>query len=66
MPAYFRARETSREDEIDGLPLASFSRRAVGFGIDFILISMLRKPAEFLWENYFPHGWERSARRVEY
>jgi hypothetical protein len=37
------------EDELDGLPLATFSRRAVAFGIDFVLISPLRKPAEFVW-----------------
>jgi uncharacterized RDD family membrane protein YckC len=61
MPTYFRARETAREDEIDGLQLATFSRRAAGFGIDFFLVSLLRKPAEFLWENYVPHQWERHT-----
>ncbi|HEY1314008.1 MAG TPA: RDD family protein [Steroidobacteraceae bacterium] len=61
MPTYFRARETAREDAIDGVQLAPFTRRAIGFGIDFVLVSMLRKPAEFLWENYFPHQWERHT-----
>jgi uncharacterized RDD family membrane protein YckC len=59
--AYYRARETAREDEIDGLQLATFSRRAAGFGIDFVLIALLRKPVEFLWENYAPHQWERHT-----
>jgi uncharacterized RDD family membrane protein YckC len=55
---YYRARETAREDELDGLQLASFSRRAVGFGIDFALISLIRKPVEFLWKTYALHQWE--------
>jgi uncharacterized RDD family membrane protein YckC len=56
---YYRARETAREDEIDGLQLATFSRRAAGFGIDFALVSLLRKPVEFLWRNHAPQqlGW---------
>ena len=61
MPKYYRARETAREDEIDGLPLATFSRRAAGFGIDFVLVSLLRKPAEFLWEIYVSHQWQRHT-----
>ncbi len=58
---YFRARETAREEEVDGLQLATFSRRAAGFGIDFVLIASLRKLAEFLWGNYVPHQWERHT-----
>jgi len=58
---YYRARETAREDEIDGLQLATFTRRAAGFGIDFIFISLVRKLVEFLWENYAPHRWERHS-----
>jgi uncharacterized RDD family membrane protein YckC len=56
---YYRARETAREDEIDGLQLAPFSRRAAGFGIDFGLVSLLRKPVEFLWQSHAPQqlGW---------
>jgi len=61
MPTFYRARETAREDEIDGLQLATFSRRAAGFGIDFVLVSLLRKPVEFLWQNYIPHQWERHT-----
>jgi uncharacterized RDD family membrane protein YckC len=58
---YYRARETAREEAIDGMPLATFSRRAAGFAIDFLLVSMLRKPIEFLWENHVPHDWERHT-----
>jgi uncharacterized RDD family membrane protein YckC len=59
MTTYYRARETAREDEIDGLPLATFGRRATGFGIDFFLVMLLRKLTGFLWQNYVPHQWER-------
>jgi uncharacterized RDD family membrane protein YckC len=59
--AYFRARETAREDEIDGQPLAPFSRRAAGFVIDFALISLLRKPAEALWARHAQYEWERHT-----
>jgi uncharacterized RDD family membrane protein YckC len=55
---YYRARETAREDEIDGLQLASFGRRAAGFGIDFVLISILRRTVEFMWKNLASHRWE--------
>jgi uncharacterized RDD family membrane protein YckC len=59
--AYFRARETAREDEIDGQPLAPFRRRAAGFIIDFALISLLRKPAEALWASHAQFEWERHT-----
>lgn len=58
---YYRARETAREDEIDGLQLATFTRRAAGFAIDFALISLLRRPVEFLWGAYAPHQWQRHT-----
>jgi uncharacterized RDD family membrane protein YckC len=55
---YYVARETAREDAIDGLPLASFWQRAAGFSIDFVLISMIRKPAGYIWKIYAPHDWQ--------
>jgi uncharacterized RDD family membrane protein YckC len=58
---YYRARETARENELDGLQLATFSRRAAGFGIDFVLVALLRKPVQFLWERYVPHQWEQHT-----
>jgi uncharacterized RDD family membrane protein YckC len=58
---YYRARETAREDAIDGVPLASFSRRAAGFCIDFLLVSILRKPVEVLWDSRVPYEWERHT-----
>jgi uncharacterized RDD family membrane protein YckC len=34
----FQAHETAREDALNGLPLATFGQRALGFGIDFLLM----------------------------
>jgi uncharacterized RDD family membrane protein YckC len=58
---YYQAHETAREDQLDGLPLAAFHQRAVGFGIDFILVSVLRKLIVFTWQRYLPHAWERHT-----
>jgi uncharacterized RDD family membrane protein YckC len=60
-PGYYHAQETARQDELNGTRLAGFTPRAVGFGIDFILVSILRKPALFLWQTYVPHEWERHT-----
>ena len=59
---YYQAHETARADEVNGLRLAGFGQRAMGFGIDFLLVSLLRQPVEYLWVNYMPHGWERHTR----
>ena len=58
---YYAARETAREDAVNGLPLAGFGQRAAGFCIDFVLISVLRKLGEDLWAIHVPHGWERHT-----
>jgi uncharacterized RDD family membrane protein YckC len=55
------ARETAREDAVNGLPLAGFWQRAAGFSIDFVLVSIVRKLGEYVWKNYVPHGWERHT-----
>lgn len=60
-PGYYHAHETARQDEVDGIRLAGFTRRAIGFGIDFVLVSILRKPTLFLWQTYVPHDWERHT-----
>jgi len=40
----FRAHETHRMDELAGLPLASFRRRALAITIDFAVLLMLKTP----------------------
>ena len=61
-PTFFHAHETARADELDGQPLASFPRRAVGFAIDLLIVALLGKPIEYAWQNYVPHGWEQHTR----
>jgi uncharacterized RDD family membrane protein YckC len=58
---YYRAHETARADEVDGMPLAGFLQRAVGFGVDFFLVHQLQKPVEILWKATIPPAWERHT-----
>lgn len=45
---YFHAHETARYDALDGLPLASFRRRAFALTIDVVLIMVFRIGLAFL------------------
>ena len=38
----FLAHETHRMDELNGLPLATFKRRGIAIGIDFVIIFVLK------------------------
>ena len=60
-PQFYRARETAREDEVDGVRLASFRQRALAFTIDFAIVAMLRKPVEFAWQRLVEHNWEHHT-----
>jgi uncharacterized RDD family membrane protein YckC len=53
----FRAHETHRMDELDGLPLASFRRRSWALLIDFLIVAILRAPFGFLRH----HGSDEAA-----
>jgi uncharacterized RDD family membrane protein YckC len=39
---HFHAHETARFDELSGLPLATFRQRAWAFGIDLVIVAVLR------------------------
>ena len=47
---HFHAHETARTDELDGLPLASFWQRALGFGIDMLLTLAVWVPVVIGWQ----------------
>jgi uncharacterized RDD family membrane protein YckC len=49
---YFHAHETAREEELEGLPLASFGRRVIGYWIDVILLAPLTFLITWLWTRY--------------
>jgi uncharacterized RDD family membrane protein YckC len=59
---YFQAHETSRFDELDGLPLAGFAQRAIGFGIDFAVVVALWIPIEICWLRWISHEWDGNSR----
>jgi uncharacterized RDD family membrane protein YckC len=54
---YFHAHETARLDQLDGLPLASFGQRALGFLIDLVLVVLLWIPIELMWDLLVSHTW---------
>jgi uncharacterized RDD family membrane protein YckC len=49
---YFHAHETAREEELEGLPLAGFGRRVLGYWIDMILMFPLVLFIARLWTRY--------------
>ena len=58
---YFDSHETGRVEELDGLPLASFPQRAVGFIIDFVIVVVLWIPIELLWARFVSHEWDGQS-----
>ena len=49
---YFHAHETAREEELEGLPLAGFGRRVIGYWIDMVLLLPLSLLLAVLWARY--------------
>jgi uncharacterized RDD family membrane protein YckC len=57
---HFRAHETARVDELDGLPLAKFWQRALGFAIDLVLMLCMWAPVVLGWRyvvSHYMHGY---------
>ena len=52
---HFHAHETARIDALDGLPLAGFRRRALGFGIDFLLMLIVWASVTLGWIYFVTH-----------
>ena len=65
---HFHAHETKRYDQLDGLPLASFRRRAYAITIDVLIILILRLPFGHLRtltkEMEHGSGWEHIVGMV--
>jgi uncharacterized RDD family membrane protein YckC len=57
----FHAHETPRADELDGTRLATFGQRALGFAIDFLIVSLIRGVVSVVWQDAVPHDWERHT-----
>jgi len=52
---YFHAHETARVDSLNGLPLARFWQRALGFFLDTCIAVVLWVPLEFSVRRYLLH-----------
>ncbi len=52
---HFHAHESSRAHSLNGVPLANFWQRLLGYWIDVILAVMLWFPSEFAWSRYIIH-----------
>jgi len=61
-PRRFHAHESPRLRALDGLPLATFAQRLLGYLIDLILAVLLWAPVEILWRLKVLH--EQNVRLV--
>jgi len=53
--SYFHAHESRRAEALEGLPLASFGQRVLGYVIDLVIAVLLWFPLEFAWRRYVLH-----------
>ena len=51
----FQLHETARLHSLEGLPLATFVQRALGYFFDLLFAVALWAPMEFLWRHFFLH-----------
>jgi uncharacterized RDD family membrane protein YckC len=49
---HFCAHETSRLRELEGLPLATFFQRALGYFLDVVIAIVIWVPVEFAWRFF--------------
>jgi len=52
---HFHAHESARSHELDGLPLATFGQRLLGYFIDILLAVVIWAPAEWSWRYFLMH-----------
>ena len=52
---HFHVPETARLHELEGLPLATFGQRLLGYAIDLVLAVLLWAPAEACWRIFLLH-----------
>jgi uncharacterized RDD family membrane protein YckC len=58
---FFHAHETQRADDLDGLPLAGFGQRALGFLVDFFLVILAWVPLELVWARFVSREWDGQS-----
>jgi uncharacterized RDD family membrane protein YckC len=54
-PQHFLAHETARVDALNGLPLARFWQRALGFAVDLVLMLCVWAPVVLGWRYFVGH-----------
>jgi uncharacterized RDD family membrane protein YckC len=52
---HFHAPESERLRELEGLPLATFGQRLLGYAVDLVLAILLWAPAEACWRIFLMH-----------
>jgi uncharacterized RDD family membrane protein YckC len=52
---HFQAHETTRTSALNGMPLATFSQRLVGYLVDVLLAVLVWFPLEFAWRRFILH-----------
>ncbi len=57
----YQARETAREDQLSGTPLAGFLARAAGLALDLFLVFRLQDLVGLAWTRFVPHDWEHHT-----
>lgn len=51
----FHAHETARQHALNGVPLATFAQRALGYAVDLVIAIALWGPLEVLYRRYVLH-----------
>lgn len=54
-PRVFELHEAERLHALEGLPLATFPQRALGYFVDILVAIVVWAPPEFLWRHYLLH-----------
>ena len=52
---HFHVPDTARLRELEGLPLATFGQRVLGYAIDLVIAVLLWAPAEACWRIFLLH-----------
>lgn len=52
---FFHAHDSDRLDALEGLPLATFGQRALGYFTDVFIAILIWVPLESLWRRYLLH-----------
>ena len=61
---HFHAHETARMDELDGLPLAGFRRRALGLAVDSLILLAMWVMVVAVWRGLI--GLTHGSTRLDY